>query len=176
MVYSRKARTERIIVYCLKMSWAIGALADVQTGLGDLIVFTRLDRWFRNISEYYMDGLLFCTNPHIQKYAFHRFTPFPKIFLALSVLQILGGIKPIKRRPMQNAVSGNTGLSAPKKSLWMSTGRTGQNLSSTKNILQRNIQVIEQAALEVRYQSSPLLLGHPRQLPVGMEGNAYFCM
>ena len=28
-------------------------LADVQTGLGDLIVFTRLDRWFRNISEYY---------------------------------------------------------------------------------------------------------------------------
>lgn len=30
-----------------------GLLADVQTGLGDLIVFTRLDRWFRNISEYY---------------------------------------------------------------------------------------------------------------------------
>lgn len=28
-------------------------LADVQTGKGDLIVFTKLDRWFRNIAEYY---------------------------------------------------------------------------------------------------------------------------
>lgn len=28
-------------------------LADVQAGLGDLVVFTKLDRWFRNISEYY---------------------------------------------------------------------------------------------------------------------------
>jgi len=28
-------------------------LADIQAGKGDLIVFTKLDRWFRNISEYY---------------------------------------------------------------------------------------------------------------------------
>lgn len=28
-------------------------LADVQGGKGDLIVFTKLDRWFRNIAEYY---------------------------------------------------------------------------------------------------------------------------
>lgn len=28
-------------------------LADVQAGKGELIVFTKLDRWFRNISEYY---------------------------------------------------------------------------------------------------------------------------
>ena len=28
-------------------------LADVQAGKGDLIVFTKLDRWFRNIAEYY---------------------------------------------------------------------------------------------------------------------------
>lgn len=28
-------------------------LRDVQAGKGDLIVFTKLDRWFRNISEYY---------------------------------------------------------------------------------------------------------------------------
>ncbi|MDE7262368.1 MAG: recombinase family protein, partial [Oscillospiraceae bacterium] len=28
-------------------------LADVKAGKGDLIVFTKLDRWFRNIAEYY---------------------------------------------------------------------------------------------------------------------------
>lgn len=28
-------------------------LSDVQAGRGDLILFTKLDRWFRNISEYY---------------------------------------------------------------------------------------------------------------------------
>lgn len=28
-------------------------LADVRAGKGDLIIFTKLDRWFRNISEYY---------------------------------------------------------------------------------------------------------------------------
>lgn len=28
-------------------------LADAQAGKGDLIVFTKLDRWFRNIAEYY---------------------------------------------------------------------------------------------------------------------------
>ena len=28
-------------------------LRDVSDGLGDMIVFTKLDRWFRNISEYY---------------------------------------------------------------------------------------------------------------------------
>lgn len=28
-------------------------LADVQGGKGDLVVFTKLDRWFRNIAEYY---------------------------------------------------------------------------------------------------------------------------
>lgn len=28
-------------------------LADVKAGKGDLVVFTKLDRWFRNISEYY---------------------------------------------------------------------------------------------------------------------------
>lgn len=28
-------------------------LADVRAGKGDLIVFTKLDRWFRNIAEYY---------------------------------------------------------------------------------------------------------------------------
>ena len=28
-------------------------LTDVQAGKGDLIVFTKLDRWFRNIAEYY---------------------------------------------------------------------------------------------------------------------------
>lgn len=28
-------------------------LADVRAGKGDMIVFTKLDRWFRNISEYY---------------------------------------------------------------------------------------------------------------------------
>lgn len=28
-------------------------LADAQAGRGDLIVFTKLDRWFRNIAEYY---------------------------------------------------------------------------------------------------------------------------
>lgn len=28
-------------------------LADVQAGKGELIVFTKLDRWFRNIAEYY---------------------------------------------------------------------------------------------------------------------------
>lgn len=28
-------------------------LDDVQAGLGDLVLFTKLDRWFRNISEYY---------------------------------------------------------------------------------------------------------------------------
>lgn len=28
-------------------------LADVRAGYGDLIVFTKLDRWFRNIAEYY---------------------------------------------------------------------------------------------------------------------------
>lgn len=28
-------------------------LSDVRAGLGDLIVFTKLDRWFRNIAEYY---------------------------------------------------------------------------------------------------------------------------
>jgi len=28
-------------------------LRDVQGGKGDLIEFTKLDRWFRNISEYY---------------------------------------------------------------------------------------------------------------------------
>lgn len=28
-------------------------LSDVRTGKGDLIVFTKLDRWFRNIAEYY---------------------------------------------------------------------------------------------------------------------------
>lgn len=28
-------------------------LKDVKAGIGDLIVFTKLDRWFRNISEYY---------------------------------------------------------------------------------------------------------------------------
>lgn len=28
-------------------------LADVRAGRGDLIVFTKLDRWFRNIAEYY---------------------------------------------------------------------------------------------------------------------------
>lgn len=28
-------------------------LSDVQRGLGDMVVFTKLDRWFRNISEYY---------------------------------------------------------------------------------------------------------------------------
>ena len=28
-------------------------LADARAGKGDLIVFTKLDRWFRNIAEYY---------------------------------------------------------------------------------------------------------------------------
>lgn len=28
-------------------------LSDVQAGKGDLVVFTKLDRWFRNIAEYY---------------------------------------------------------------------------------------------------------------------------
>ena len=28
-------------------------LADVEAGLIDLVVFTKLDRWFRNIAEYY---------------------------------------------------------------------------------------------------------------------------
>lgn len=28
-------------------------LHDVQAGKGELIIFTKLDRWFRNISEYY---------------------------------------------------------------------------------------------------------------------------
>ena len=28
-------------------------LADAQDGKGDLIIFTKLDRWFRNIAEYY---------------------------------------------------------------------------------------------------------------------------
>ena len=28
-------------------------LADAQAGKGELIVFTKLDRWFRNIAEYY---------------------------------------------------------------------------------------------------------------------------
>ena len=28
-------------------------LVDVQAGKGELIVFTKLDRWFRNIAEYY---------------------------------------------------------------------------------------------------------------------------
>lgn len=28
-------------------------LEDVEAGLGDMVVFTKLDRWFRNISEYY---------------------------------------------------------------------------------------------------------------------------
>ena len=28
-------------------------LADAQAGKGDLIAFTKLDRWFRNIAEYY---------------------------------------------------------------------------------------------------------------------------
>ncbi len=28
-------------------------LSDVQTGKGDLVAFTKLDRWFRNIAEYY---------------------------------------------------------------------------------------------------------------------------
>ena len=28
-------------------------LADVQSGKGDLVIFTKLDRWFRNIAEYY---------------------------------------------------------------------------------------------------------------------------
>ena len=28
-------------------------LSDVQAGKGDLIIFTKLDRWFRNIAEYY---------------------------------------------------------------------------------------------------------------------------
>ena len=28
-------------------------LEDIRAGKGDLVVFTKLDRWFRNISEYY---------------------------------------------------------------------------------------------------------------------------
>ena len=28
-------------------------LSDVEAGLIDLVVFTKLDRWFRNIAEYY---------------------------------------------------------------------------------------------------------------------------
>jgi len=28
-------------------------LADAQSGKGDLVIFTKLDRWFRNIAEYY---------------------------------------------------------------------------------------------------------------------------
>ena len=41
-----------------------------------------------------------------------------------------GTIGPTKKRPMPNVASGNTGLSVLKKSLWRSTGLTGQNLSS----------------------------------------------
>lgn len=61
--YAKNANYEIVGIYCdggisarkkaTKREELQRLLSDVQEGLIDIIIFTKLDRWFRNISEYY---------------------------------------------------------------------------------------------------------------------------